>query len=425
MIQKLANLGTDRSELRDREPLIKRIRLVNILSLLAAAVGLVSLPFDVIAAPPWMIIEDIAAFLLFLLVPFANHAGRFRLSRMMFLLFGNAIMIINSSLMGEQSGMHLLFFSLAGFGVMLFDENERELLFLAVAIPVLSYFSVIEGGPYFIYSSLANFLFFCSSIFFLQRTNERSEAELKRSRVSAILSEKMAALGEMSSGMAHEINTPLTALHLNMDLLKRSLMEDARENPQIQTYVEKMEKMIARVTRITHSLQTFSRSAELDPLEPASLRSIVNDVLELCSERFRHSRVELRVREFPDSWQAECRPVQISQVFLNLLNNSYAAVIDLSERWVEIQIEKKGDWFIINVTDSGHGVALEHRDKIFQPFFTTKGPGKGTGLGLSVSKGIVESHGGRIYLATEWLHTRFVVELPISPALGRSSSKSP
>jgi signal transduction histidine kinase len=112
-----------------------------------------------------------------------------------------------------------------------------------------------------------------------------------------------------------------------------------------------------------------------------------------------------------------CRPTQISQVILNLLNNAFDAVKALNEKWVLLEVACLGtDWIQIRVTDSGAGIAESLATKIMEPFFTTKEIGKGTGLGLSISKGIVETHGGRFFLDRSFTHTSFVIEFPVSKA---------
>jgi signal transduction histidine kinase len=112
------------------------------------------------------------------------------------------------------------------------------------------------------------------------------------------------------------------------------------------------------------------------------------------------------------SLRIDCRPTEISQVLLNLLNNAVDAVQPLAEKWVELQVRSAGKDVEISVMDSGKGIPEKIRDKVGQPFFTTKVVGHGTGLGLSISRGIVEAHGGHLNLDTQCEHTRFVVTLP-------------
>ena len=138
-----------------------------------------------------------------------------------------------------------------------------------------------------------------------------------------------------------------------------------------------------------------------------------------CMERLRQNSVELRVPPVEKSLRIDCRPTEISQVLLNLLNNAVDAVQPLAEKWVELKVRNAGNEIEISVTDSGAGIPEKIRDKMGQPFFTTKVVGHGTGLGLSISKGIVEAHGGRLSLDAECEHTRFVVMLPKAVAAAK------
>jgi C4-dicarboxylate-specific signal transduction histidine kinase len=128
-------------------------------------------------------------------------------------------------------------------------------------------------------------------------------------------------------------------------------------------------------------------------------------------KRYSHG-VVLEVGIISDSLEIECRDIEISQVLLNLLNNAYDAVTDKEDKWVRIDVKETESAAIITVTDSGPGIPENIRNKITQPFFTTKELGKGTGLGLSISLGIVGAHQGNLTLDTHSSHTCFVVTLP-------------
>ena len=134
--------------------------------------------------------------------------------------------------------------------------------------------------------------------------------------------------------------------------------------------------------------------------------------MNLCTENLKVHQVDLRIIGNQDL-EFDCRPTQISQVLVSLINNSLDATRDLPEKWIEIQMEDQNGKIRITVTDSGNGIPEGIANKIMNPFFTTKEIGKGTGLGLSISKGIIENHGGTITLNTASPHTQFIIELPI------------
>lgn len=232
---------------------------------------------------------------------------------------------------------------------------------------------------------------------------ERTEQLLNQSKFSA--------LGEMAAGVAHEINNPLAVISGKAGQLLRSLRANQVEPDKLIKGLESIESTVFRISRIIKGLKDFSRNAENIPMQPVTLVSIINETLDLCRERFYHSGVKLEVGETPDML-FYCRNIQISQVLLNLLNNSFDAVSMSKEKWVRLEIEDQATKIIIRVRDSGKGIPVEIRNKIMMPFFTTKEVGKGTGIGLSISKGIIEDHLGSFYLDQTQAHTCFVIELP-------------
>ena len=148
---------------------------------------------------------------------------------------------------------------------------------------------------------------------------------------------------------------------------------------------------------------------------PTAVERIINDTLELCGKRFSDHGIALTVGPVSPEIVLECRPVQLSQVLVNLLGNAWDAVASSdasAERWVRIDVRADGDQVELAVTDSGPGVPTDAHARIFEPFFTTKEPERGTGLGLSLSRSFVEAHRGKLYLDTKSRHTRFVVQLP-------------
>ena len=227
-------------------------------------------------------------------------------------------------------------------------------------------------------------------------------------------SKKMSALGEMSSGIAHEISNPLLVIYGKTDQAIR-LIESGRSNPEnLLPILEKIDSMARRIDKIIKAVRFYSRRADADPFKVVSVRSIVDDTLALCKDYFRNNLVELIVDPISEDLKLECRPVLIVQVLLNLLTNAQAAAREQSAKWVRMHAMLVEDrWVEIEVTDSGPGIPEAMRGEIFKPFFTTKKAGEGTGLGLSVSWNIVESHGGTIELDPSNPNTRFVVRLPV------------
>ena len=217
----------------------------------------------------------------------------------------------------------------------------------------------------------------------------------------------------MASGIAHEIRNPLAAISIAAEQLA-----ECKRIEDVPKLAARCKRITARITKIVDGLSSFARDATADPFVTAGVGQIVADTLELCQRRFAAHEVDLSVPAVPPALVVECRPVQIEQVLVNLLNNAHDAVESAAERWVRLEIESTADRLEISVTDSGRGIPGELRRQIFEPFFTTKGPGRGTGLGLSVSRGLAEAHQGTLELDEHAAHTRFVLRLPLHQRAG-------
>lgn len=251
---------------------------------------------------------------------------------------------------------------------------------------------------------------------FSQRTERlvlKRTLELEASKIQLINSSKMASLGEMASSMGHEINNPLTIIHGKIIVLRMMLEDFKIDNLQINNEINKIEETTSRISKIVKALKSFSRAAQADPFELIPMETIIQETLDLCSERMKANGITLTIDPIPELC-IFCRPSQISQVFFNLLSNSSDAIASMQIKTIEIKFEiKEPDRLFIYITDSGHGIPPDIAVKIMEPFFTTKRVGKGTGLGLSIAKGIIETHEGTIWLDSKSAHTRFVIELPI------------
>lgn len=243
---------------------------------------------------------------------------------------------------------------------------------------------------------------------------KKLEAIVEAQRVQMVNNAKLASLGEMAGGVAHEINNPLAIISGRANILKKDILENRIDNEKLIHGIDKIEKTALRISKIIRGLRVFSRNAENDPMECAKVSQIIEDTLELCKERFRNHSIELNVN-CPSDVEVICRPAQISQVLTNLLSNAFDAVEVLDEKWIKISVENLSHLVQIRITDSGKGIHTGLLEKIMQPFFSTKEVGKGTGLGLSISRTIVHEHGGLLRYNPAAENTEFVIELPVVP----------
>lgn len=226
-----------------------------------------------------------------------------------------------------------------------------------------------------------------------------------------VMASKLSTLGEMSAGIAHEINNPLAAVQTAAELLEQFAQRERLDVERTLDLATKIKRNAQRIARIIRGLRSFARESDRDPFQAVSVDELVRDALELCRARFANHGIEL-VEPGLTGLTLECEPTRMLQVLVNLLGNAHDAAWRAPQRSVRLTVDEADDLLRIRVADSGGGIPPELVDKIFQPFFTTKPIGAGTGLGLSISKGIIEDHGGTLTYAVDGPMTVFTVSLP-------------
>lgn len=247
-----------------------------------------------------------------------------------------------------------------------------------------------------------------------QTMHKELELELEKQKALAFQSAKLASLGEVAGGIAHEINNPLAIIAGYSDMMSRMAQKGHIDKNEVIRLTDSIQKTIQRLKLIVDGLRKFSRDGSKEDFKDVLLDQVVHDAVSFCEERLKRVGIRIILESQTNARSMiSCRDIQIGQVLINLLNNSCSAVRTQSDPWVSISINQTHAHYLIAVTDSGPGIPVDVQAKLFQPFFTTKDVGEGTGLGLSISKGIVEQHGGRLYLDTSCSNTRFVIELPM------------
>ena len=217
----------------------------------------------------------------------------------------------------------------------------------------------------------------------------RAYEDLRRTQEQLLQSEKMSAVGQLISGVAHELNNPLTAI-----LGYAQLLEGAGLDPRSADYVRKLFKQAQRTHRVVQNLLSFARQRKPQKQE-VDLRKVLEESLTLREYDLKVNNVSLE-REIPDDLPSVVAdPHQLEQVFLNVINNALDAMVEGSGSGVlKVRVFKKDAYVCVEFDDSGPGI--KDPSRIFDPFYTTKSVGKGTGLGLSICYGIVKEHGGEI-----------------------------
>lgn len=237
-------------------------------------------------------------------------------------------------------------------------------------------------------------------------------SEQKKLTEGLVQSAKMASLGVMAGGIAHEINTPLATINTAAELLRLSLEQKNHSSEQSDHLIKKIESTVQKVSQIIAGLKTFARSSENDPSVCVLFSEIVMDSLTVCSEKFKSHDIKVTT-DFSGDAEVFCVANQISQIVLNLLNNSFDALDHLKNKWIKITLSKNEKTVRLTLTDSGGGIDSKIQAKLMEPFFTTKDVGKGTGLGLSISVGLAGKFNGRLFYDPSVKNTTFVLELPV------------
>lgn len=275
--------------------------------------------------------------------------------------------------------------------------------------------------------------------------NEKTEhleliRRLEEAHNYLLQSEKMASIGQLAAGIAHEINNPVGFITSNLGMLQRyaerfSCLLDAYEKLETELSNESRDKLdrlkseiditfvkedidnilkeslsgLGRVKKIVQSLTDFSQGGETD-FRWFDLHQCLDDTLSVIAHELRH-KVNI-IRDYGSVPMVECVPSELNQVFMNLLVNSAQAIAERGR--IIIRTYPRGEFVCIEIIDNGHGVPAEIAHRIFDPFFTTKPIGKGSGLGLSISHGIVRKHHGQIEMeSTPGGGTLFRVSIPL------------
>lgn len=240
----------------------------------------------------------------------------------------------------------------------------------------------------------------------------RSMEEVEEQRKQAMQSAKLSSLGEMASGIAHEINNPLTIIASTAYTMRKTQPQGEADEKHNRS-VERIINTVDRIAKIVRGLKTFARDSYNDPMQIATGEKIVSATLDLCSEKIKNRGIKIEVNIVEDATFL-CKETQLIQVLMNLVSNSIDAIEGQFDKRIILEVSRcNKDSLCFIVKDSGPKISPAVAEKIMHPFFTTKEVGKGTGLGLSISKGIIDAHKGRFYLDKKAEMTTFIVELPV------------
>ncbi|MEY2829131.1 MAG: hypothetical protein RIQ33_989, partial [Bacteroidota bacterium] len=325
--------------------------------------------------------------------------------------------------------------------------KEKELQALALKAKLLE----IAQAQYFKYWMMAGaglLLLVAIFIFIIYRSNERSlvktkkayteltetHAKLKTTQQQLVQSEKMAGLGQLTAGVAHEINNPINFVSSSIGSLKRDvddlklLLKTYQEKPNEAallakdldidytiTEIDELMKGITegahRTSEIVKGLRNFSRTDESEK-KNANINDCLESTIMILQTKLKDKNIDLK-KSFAILPEIACFPGQLNQVFMNIISNA-ADAIEGNDGEINVATKKENNQIIVSIKDNGKGMTDEVKKKIFDPFFTTKDVGSGTGLGLSIAYGIMEKHNAKIDVNSELgKGTEFLIIVPI------------
>jgi len=244
---------------------------------------------------------------------------------------------------------------------------------------------------------------------------KEADEKMNALNVQLMQSDKLAAIGKMATGVAHEINNPLAVILQRtgwmQDLLQKEEFQKSENFAEFQTSIRKIEEHVERARKVVHNMLGYARKME-PRLEDVDVNATVNQTIDILENYARINNIDIQTDLAPELPIIAGDQAQLQQVFLNLISNAIDAID--KEGAVAVKSVRSGGEIHVAVTDTGPGIPAEHQSKVFDPFFTTKQSGKGTGLGLWISYNIVEKMGGTITLNSQpGKGTTFTVKIPI------------
>ena len=243
---------------------------------------------------------------------------------------------------------------------------------------------------------------------------ERREQELRDKQEQLVQAGKLATLGELTTGVAHELNNPLNNIGLFVGNVIDRLRLGEADSESLVDDLEKAMEQVRKATEIISHLRTFGRAARVN-IEQVDIDDVIERSLLLVQEQLRLRGIEVELELCPDELLVVANPIQLEQVFINLLTNARDALEDSKRKTIRIASSRDEERIRITFSDTGPGIPRELQQRIFDPFFTTKEVGTGTGLGLSITYSILKEYGGGISVSSRPGNgATFLVELPFA-----------
>ena len=274
------------------------------------------------------------------------------------------------------------------------------------------------GEPYWVDTTIVPFLSDSGRPYqYVAIRSDITEKKLMQERlatdhVRAVHAEKMASLGKLAAGIAHELGNPAASINAWLEAMEAQWERGPLDTEVFARMIPKVRKDAARIRDIIRGMLAYARDGSRDPFQLENPLLLLNQTIENCSYKLRSSEIDLTLNVANPYLSIECRSTEISQMLVIFILNACDAIETFEEKWIRVAVLDVDETIEFHIVDSGSGIPKELIAEIFNPFFTTKPVGAGTGLGLSIAKSIVDNHQGRIAVDQSSANTCFVVSLP-------------
>lgn len=234
--------------------------------------------------------------------------------------------------------------------------------------------------------------------------------KLKESHLQLAVDARITSMFSIAGGVAHEINNPLGIIIARLHNLQKKIKTDSIDKNQSIEIIQKIIKTSHRITKIVTGLKALATPTDDYPLENVTIKEIIEDTLKIFGEGHKAYNIKLIVDPIPNI-SISCKKIQIQQTILNLLENACDAASESQDKWIRVSFKDEPSHFLVAIYDSGKITSPETKERMMEPFYTTKEIGKGVGLGLSISKAIIESHNGEFFLDPHSKNTGLIIQL--------------
>lgn len=396
----------------------------NSILLWAALTNILFIFIECISGNMFLFYVNIALLTSYAIAFYLNHRGHSKPAVSLAICMTVMNIFFSTDSLGQESNVHLFLIAtiVAPFASLELKNLKTILSLSSVAgasflliylLPDQSFTpaSVIEDATHSLIPVVVTPLIIAAMFFKAIRMHGELLDEAEQVKIERFRQSRMAAMGEMASGIAHEVNNPLQIIASNAFSIQQKISKPTPDLTAISSMAQRIEDTSYKIGKIVTGLLKFSRGETNQTRELESVAGIVNGSLDLCQEKLKSHQIVVR-GIFLEDCDLYVRSTQISQVLINLIGNAMDALAGHPDPWIEIHGRQEKSIYRLEVHDNAGPIPADIVEKMMQPFFSTKPVGKGTGLGLSISKGIIEEHGGKFYYQDGPGISKFIIELP-------------